>query len=131
MPGSSPGMTGTSGRADLAEELRHLVAELLALDFQGLRGDLDVLGGGGRGVRIGFDARDVVGDVLGAVRGITATIGKISQIAGAIAAAVQEQGTATQEIASNVQHVSADTLSGQAETLRGHVDGLLAAMRAA
>jgi methyl-accepting chemotaxis protein len=100
-------------------------------------------------------------ETVTAVRGITATIGKISQIAGAIAAAVQEQGTATQEIASNVQHVSADTreisasigrvsgmagrtggeaekllsvadtLSGQAETLRGHVDGLLAAMRAA
>jgi methyl-accepting chemotaxis protein len=47
------------------------------------------------------------------IRGITETIGKVSETAAAIAAAVQEQGAATQEIASNVlqaargtQHVS-------------------------
>ena len=100
-------------------------------------------------------------EAVSAVRGITGTIGKISEIAGAIAAAVQQQGAATQEIANNVQHVSAgtreisesigrvstmagrtggeaerllsaaDTLSGQAGLLRTQVDGLLGAMRAA
>jgi hypothetical protein len=35
-----------SRRADLAEEVRDLAAELLALRFQGLRGAADILGGG-------------------------------------------------------------------------------------
>jgi hypothetical protein len=38
-----------SRRADLAEEVRHLAAELLALRLQHLGGLLDVFGGGDRG----------------------------------------------------------------------------------
>jgi methyl-accepting chemotaxis protein len=43
------------------------------------------------------------------IRGIGTTIGEISEIAAAIAAAVEEQGAATQEIARNVQQAAAGT----------------------
>jgi methyl-accepting chemotaxis protein len=43
------------------------------------------------------------------IRGIGSTIGEISEIAAAIAAAVEEQGSATQEIARNVQQAAAGT----------------------
>src|SRR5947208_4281870 len=55
-------------RADLAEEISDLIAQLLALRLQRLRSLLHILGGGGCRVRIGLHARDVVGNVLGAVR---------------------------------------------------------------
>src|SRR6478672_3721124 len=57
-------------RADLAEEVADLVAELAALGFQRFRRLLDVVGRSGRGVGVSLHARDVVGDVLGALRGI-------------------------------------------------------------
>ncbi|HVZ07330.1 globin-coupled sensor protein [Rhodopila sp.] len=44
-----------------------------------------------------------------AIEGIVATIGTINQIAGTIAAAVEQQGAATQEIARNVQEVASAT----------------------
>ena len=44
-----------------------------------------------------------------AIQGITKTIGEISEIAGAIAAAVEEQGAATSEIARNVEQAAAGT----------------------
>ncbi|MBY0430991.1 MAG: methyl-accepting chemotaxis protein, partial [Rhodospirillales bacterium] len=44
-----------------------------------------------------------------AIRGIGGTITEISQIASAIAAAVEEQGAATQEIARNVQQAASGT----------------------
>ncbi len=43
------------------------------------------------------------------IQGIGSTIGEISHIASAIAAAVEEQGSATQEIARNVQQAAAGT----------------------
>ena len=48
-------------------------------------------------------------DAVGAIQGIGPTIGRISEIAGAIAAAVEEQGAATQEIARNVQEAAQGT----------------------
>src|SRR6202035_5384053 len=57
-----------SSRADLAEELRDLAAELLALRFQGLRGATDIVGGGRRGGGVRVDPPGGVGDVLGALR---------------------------------------------------------------
>ena len=42
-------------------------------------------------------------DSLAAIKHIRATIGRISEISSAIAAAVEQQGVATQEIASNIQ----------------------------
>lgn len=44
-----------------------------------------------------------------AIHGITQTIGKVNEIAGAIAAAVEEQGAATREIASNVSQAARGT----------------------
>jgi methyl-accepting chemotaxis protein len=44
---------------------------------------------------------------VGAIQGIGATIGKIDEIAAAIAAAVEEQGAASQEIARSVQQAAA------------------------
>jgi methyl-accepting chemotaxis protein len=58
------------------------------------------------------------------IRGITETIGKVSETAAAIAEAVQEQGAATQEIASNVLHAArgtqevSDNISGVGEAAR-------------
>jgi methyl-accepting chemotaxis protein len=46
---------------------------------------------------------------VGAIDGIGGTIGKISEIATAIASAVEEQGAATQEIARNVQQAAVGT----------------------
>jgi len=48
-------------------------------------------------------------DAVGAIQGIGSTISKISEIASAIAAAVEEQGAATQEIARNVQQAAMGT----------------------
>jgi methyl-accepting chemotaxis protein len=48
-------------------------------------------------------------DSVQAIQGITKTIGEISEISSAIAAAVEEQGAATQEIARNVEQAAAGT----------------------
>jgi len=48
-------------------------------------------------------------DAVESIRGIGGTIGEISEIAAAIAAAVEEQGAATQEIARNVQQAATGT----------------------
>jgi methyl-accepting chemotaxis protein len=45
----------------------------------------------------------------GAIRGISDTIGKLSEISSTIAAAVEEQGAATQEISRNVQQAAQGT----------------------
>jgi methyl-accepting chemotaxis protein len=100
-------------------------------------------------------------DAVVAIKEIVGTIAQVSEIASAIAAAIEQQGAATQEIARNVQqaargteqvssnitgvnhaatdtdraanHVlsSADELRGQADTLRLEVDRFLAGIRAA
>ncbi|MET0220614.1 MAG: methyl-accepting chemotaxis protein [Tardiphaga sp.] len=46
-------------------------------------------------------------DSVGAIKAISGTIGTLSEISAAIAAAVEEQGAATQEISRNVQHAAA------------------------
>jgi methyl-accepting chemotaxis protein len=48
-------------------------------------------------------------DSVNAIKEIGATIGQIAQIAGAIAAAVEQQGAATQEISRNVQQAAQGT----------------------
>jgi methyl-accepting chemotaxis protein len=48
-------------------------------------------------------------EAVSAIQGIGATIGEISEIAAAIAVAVEEQGSATQEIARNVQQAAVGT----------------------
>ncbi|MGE4281294.1 MAG: protoglobin domain-containing protein [Magnetospirillum sp.] len=48
-------------------------------------------------------------DAVGAITDIARTIGQINEIAGSIAAAVEEQGAATQEIARNVQQAAMGT----------------------
>jgi methyl-accepting chemotaxis protein len=103
----------------------------------------------------------VTGNAVSAIEGIGTTIKEVSEIAAAIAAAVEEQGAATQEIARNVQqaaqatgevsaniaqvteaakgtgtassHVldAAGELSHQAEDLRAGVDKFLAEIKAA
>ena len=55
-------------------------------------------------------------DAVTAIEGIGGTIGKINEIAAAIAAAVEQQSAATQEIARNVQHAAAGT-SAVTETI--------------
>src|SRR5882724_9465564 len=71
MAGTSPAMTTyILRRADLAEEIRDLMAELLALRLQRLGRTLDVVGRGSRRIGVGLHADDVVGDVLGALRGV-------------------------------------------------------------
>ena len=49
------------------------------------------------------------GDSVTAIRTITETIGRIDEIATAVAAAIEEQGAATQEIARNVQQAARGT----------------------
>ncbi|PWC55649.1 HAMP domain-containing methyl-accepting chemotaxis protein [Azospirillum sp. TSO22-1] len=53
--------------------------------------------------------QQVTGVAVEAIRGITGTIGRMSEIASTIASAVQEQGAATQEISRNVQQASHGT----------------------
>ncbi|MGO9006337.1 MAG: methyl-accepting chemotaxis protein [Beijerinckiaceae bacterium] len=48
-------------------------------------------------------------DSVGAIKEITTTIGRISEIASLIAAAVQEQGVATQEISQSVRQIAGGT----------------------
>jgi methyl-accepting chemotaxis protein len=48
-------------------------------------------------------------DSVGAIKEISATIGRMSEISAAIASAVEEQGAATQEISRNIQHAAAGT----------------------
>ncbi|TAN50178.1 MAG: methyl-accepting chemotaxis protein [Rhodospirillales bacterium] len=70
-------------------------------------------------------------DAVQGIEGITATIGKISEISSAIASAVEEQGAATGEISRNVQQAAAGTnevssnISGvtQASAETGHAAG--------
>jgi methyl-accepting chemotaxis protein len=52
---------------------------------------------------------DTTQDSVGAIKEISATIGRISEIASTIAAAVQEQGAATHEIARSVQQAAQGT----------------------
>jgi methyl-accepting chemotaxis protein len=105
--------------------------------------------------------QQATGTAVSAITGISKTISTINQIAGAIAAAVDEQGAATQEIARSVDQVAAGTnavssriatvtreagetdrsaadmlraagdLSQQSDTLRHEVDGFLEKIRAA
>jgi methyl-accepting chemotaxis protein len=49
------------------------------------------------------------GDSVAAIKAIGSTIGHISEIASAIAAAIEQQGAATQQIAQNVQSAAAGT----------------------
>ena len=48
-------------------------------------------------------------EAVSAIKGITATINEMNEIASAIASAVEEQGSATQEIARNVQQAALGT----------------------
>ncbi|WP_456716112.1 methyl-accepting chemotaxis protein [Bradyrhizobium sp. USDA 4353] len=64
-------------------------------------------------------------DSVGAIREISVTIEKLSEISSTIAAAVEEQGAATQEIARNVQQAAAGTgevSSNVAHVQRGATD---------
>ena len=55
------------------------------------------------------DIQGATADAVTAVQGITKTIGEISEISSAIAAAVEEQGAATSEIARNVEQAAVGT----------------------
>lgn len=105
--------------------------------------------------------QQATGTAVSAIENIRGTIGEISQIAAAIASAIEEQGAATQEIARNVQQAAqgtqevstnitgvsktavdtgvassqvltaADELSRHSETLRAEVAHFLVEMRGA
>ena len=100
-------------------------------------------------------------DAVGAIKGIAGTIGRVSEIAAAIAAAVEEQGAVNAEISRNVQQAargtaqvatnitdvnrgasetgtastqvlsSAQSLSGESTRLKAEVERFLATVRAA
>jgi methyl-accepting chemotaxis protein len=53
--------------------------------------------------------RTATQEAVGSLKMISATIGKISEITGAISSAIEEQGAATQEISSNIQRTAAGT----------------------
>ena len=53
--------------------------------------------------------QNATSSAVGAIQGITTTIGRMSDITTSIAAAVEEQGAATQEIARNVQQSASGT----------------------
>ncbi len=55
--------------------------------------------------------QDVTGTAVGAIKGITGTIRRMSEITTTIATAVEEQGSATHEIARNVEQASQGTRS--------------------
>ena len=68
--------------------------------------------------------QSVTGHTVEAIRSITGTITRMSEIATAIASAVEEQGAATQEISRNVQEAS----RGTAE-VSGSIQGVVAIAR--
>src|SRR5664279_4230982 len=100
-------------------------------------------------------------EAVGSIKMIGATIGKISEIAGAISSAIEQQGTATQQISANIQRTAAGTtqvantitevsqgatqtgaassqllssakqLTTSTSTLQGEIDGFLKAIAAA
>jgi methyl-accepting chemotaxis protein len=55
------------------------------------------------------DIQSATGDSVSAIRAISGTIEKLSEISSTIAAAVEEQGAATQEISRNVQQAALGT----------------------
>jgi methyl-accepting chemotaxis protein len=55
------------------------------------------------------DIQSATHDSVGAIKEISGTIGKLSEISAAIASAVEEQGAATQEISRNVQQAAQGT----------------------
>jgi methyl-accepting chemotaxis protein len=105
--------------------------------------------------------QDATGRTVTAIGNIGKTIGRLSEIAGVIAAAVEQQGAATREIADNARMVAQSTsevsgsikgvteasaetgsgagqvltaageLSKQSEVLRSEVDGFLGALKGA
>src|ERR1700704_6017500 len=107
------------------------------------------------------DMQKVAGDAREAIKGIGAIIGEVSEVATAIAAAVEQQGAATQEITRSTQQAAQGTrnvsdniigvsagadaagaaaqnvktasemLGAQTEQLRGQVDAFLGKIRAA
>jgi len=100
-------------------------------------------------------------EAVGSIKMIGSTIGKISEIAGAISSAIEQQGAATQQIAANIQRTAAGTsqvantitevsqganqtgaasnqllssakqLSTSTSTLQGEIDGFLKSIAAA
>jgi methyl-accepting chemotaxis protein len=100
-------------------------------------------------------------EAVGSIKMISSTIGKISEITGAISAAIEEQGAATQEISGNIQRTASGTsqvagtiaevsqgatqtgaasnqllssakqLSNSTTSLRGEIDGFLKSIAAA
>jgi methyl-accepting chemotaxis protein len=103
----------------------------------------------------------VAGDAMNAIKGIGGTIAEVSEVATAIAAAIEEQGAATREISRNTQQAAtgtrnvsdsiggvtagadaaraaaqsvksaAEALTNQTNQLRGQIDGFLGKIRAA
>jgi methyl-accepting chemotaxis protein len=55
------------------------------------------------------DIQSATEDSVHAIKAISGTIGKLSEISSTIAAAVEEQGAATQEISRNVQQAAMGT----------------------
>ena len=55
------------------------------------------------------DIQSATEDSVGAIKEISGTIGRLSEISAAIAAAVEEQGAATQEISRNIQQAAGGT----------------------
>jgi methyl-accepting chemotaxis protein len=131
-----------------------VASEVKSLAMQTARATEDI------GVQISA-IQQATGSAVEAITGIGKTIDMINSIAGAIAAAVEQQGAATQEIARSVDQVASSTaavsqriavvtreagetdrsaqhmlsaagdLSQQSDTLRREVDGFLAEIRAA
>jgi methyl-accepting chemotaxis protein len=92
------------------------------------------------------DIQKVAGEAIDAIKGIGSTIGKVNEVATAIAAAVQEQGAATQEITRSTQHaaqgtknvsenitvkLASETLETQSQHLGSQVNEFLSKIRAA
>lgn len=105
--------------------------------------------------------QSATGSAVHAIKAIGETIGRVNEIAIAIASAVEQQGAATEEIARNVQQASAGTtevstniagvtqaasqagvassqvlgsagtLAKLSESLRGEINAFVSAMRAA
>lgn len=83
---------------------------------------------------------------VGSIESIQKIVDEMSQIAGAIAAAVEQQSAATQQVAQNISGVTeaaqnsgnmstevqraSGTMSEETNQLRGHVDGFLKTVRA-
>ena len=80
--------------------------------------------------------QEATGEAVGAIRGISRTIGRVNEIAATVASAIEEQGSVSREIAQNAQQAAQGTASvstniAETKQMTGDVNGAAAEVHTA